>query len=241
MPRDLFVDLTNQRLAASTGSLAPSATQEFVAGDEQTIRLFFVQPTGSVVSPFSVANKASASVKFGIGNPTAIPVDGSFNLTFGGSVASLNYSATAGAVSTALNAMTAMQAAGGCAVTGGVGQSYIVRFNSNSAQSTITATATDLIPATTATTTKRVAGGSQQEVQEIVFKVAPAVFQDTWAAVTGAVTCRTAVVDFSNANLRDLIGSQNKATARLEIQLTEADGTSTVVATECVCKNQLLV
>ena len=76
MARDLFIDLTNSRLATSETNLAPSGVVKFTKGDTGTFNLYFLQATGIVGAPFNVVDKSAASVKLGIGSRTATPETG---------------------------------------------------------------------------------------------------------------------------------------------------------------------
>jgi len=48
MARDLYIDMTNRRLATSLTSLAPATAPRFVKGDNGEINLYFLEATGNV-------------------------------------------------------------------------------------------------------------------------------------------------------------------------------------------------
>ena len=113
MARDLFIDTTNRRLATSLTSLTPSTTPRFVKGDNGSINLYFLEATNNVSAPFNVIDYTGTSVKFGVGSRTGTPASGTFTLSFGGQTSgAIAYSATAGAISSALNSLSTITAAG---------------------------------------------------------------------------------------------------------------------------------
>lgn len=194
MARDLFIDLTNNRLAASATNLAPAGDISFVKGDNGTWNLYFLEATGVINDPFVVVDKSAASVKLGIGDRTGTPTSGTWSLTFGGDTATgVSYAATAGAIQTALNALTAISSAGGVTVEGSLENHFTVRFNSAGTRGPITANVSELIPDTVAVIDERIAGtASVKEVQEIQLRLAPAVYQPTWTDISTTVTATVA-------------------------------------------------
>jgi hypothetical protein len=194
MARDLFIDLTNNRLATSETNLAPAGTVRLTKGDNGTFNLYFLQATGVVNAPFVVVDKATTSVKFGVGSRTATPETGTYTLTFGGNTTTaLDAAVTAGQVQTALNALTAISSAGGVTVTGELAEHFTVRFVTAGTRGSITADVSQLIPDTVAVIGERVVGSaSAKEVQEIQLRLTPAVYQSTWTNLSTAVTATLA-------------------------------------------------
>lgn len=194
MARDLFIDLTNNRLAASETNLAPAGTIKFTKGDTGAFNLYFLQATGVVNAPYTVVDKSTATVKLGIGSRIATPETGNYTLTFGGNTTSaLDAAVTAGQVQTALNALTAISSAGGVTVTGEVAKQFTVRFATAGTRGSITANVSQLIPDTVAVIGKRVVGSAtDKEVQEIQLRLTPAVYQPTWTNLSTAVTATLA-------------------------------------------------
>lgn len=194
MARDLFIDLTNNRLATSETNLAPAGTVRLTKGDNGTFNLYFLQATGVVNAPFVVVDKATTSVKFGVGSRTATPETGTYTLTFGGNTTTaLDAAVTAGQVQTALNALTAISSAGGVTVTGEVAEHFTVRFATAGTQGSITADVSQLIPDTVAVIGERVVGSATaKEVQEVQLRLTPAVYQSTWTNLSTVVTATLA-------------------------------------------------
>lgn len=190
MARDLFIDLTNRRLAASETNLAPLGSVSFVKGDNGPFNLYFLEATGIINQPFVVVDKSSATVKLGIGSRTGTPSSGTYSLTFDGyTTGALQASATSGDIANALNALTSVVSAGGVTVSGSVDNHFTVRFTSAGTRGAITADVTQLIPDTEAIIDERIAGtASVPEVQELQLKLTPAVFQDTWTDLSTTVT-----------------------------------------------------
>jgi hypothetical protein len=189
MARDLFIDLTNRRLAVSETNSAPAGQINFTKGDNGAFNLYFLEATGIINRPFEVVSQPG-TVKFGIGSRTASPESGTYTLTFDGDTTSaIEAAATAGAIETALNGLAAISSAGGVSVTGELGDHFTVRFNDNGAQPSITADVSQLIPDTVAVIDERVAGSaSVKEIQEIQLRLTPAVYQDSWSDLSTTVT-----------------------------------------------------
>lgn len=206
MARDLFIDLTNNRLATSETNLAPASGIKFTKGDTGAFNLYFLQATGIVNQPFTVSDKSAASVKLGIGSRTATPETGTYTLSFGGdTTAALDVAVTAGQVQTALNALTAISSAGGVTVTGELAEHFTVRFATAGTRGSITADVSQLIPDTVAVIGERVAGGATtREVQEIQLRLTPAVYQSTWADLSTAVTSTLATTVTGSATTNEV-------------------------------------
>jgi hypothetical protein len=194
MARDLFIDTTNRRLATSLTSLAPATAPRFVKGDNGTINLYFLEATGDVSAPFNVIDYTGTSVKFGVGSRTGTPASGTFTLSFGGQTSgAIAYSATAGAISSALNSLSTITAAGKVSVDGTMATNFVISFNSAGTRSAITANVSHLIPTTSALIDERLVGdATTNEIQELQLRLAPAVYQPTWTDLGTALTVSVA-------------------------------------------------
>jgi hypothetical protein len=194
MARDLFIDLTNRRLVASETNSAPVGLASFTKGDNGAFNLYFLEATGVINRPFEVVDKSSTSVKMGIGSRLGVPETGTYTLTFGGDTTSaIDAAATAGAIQTALNGLSAISSAGGVSVTGELADHFTVRFTTAGTQGSITADVSQLIPDTVAVIDERVAGSaSVKEIQEIQLRLTPAVYQDSWTNLGTTVTATVA-------------------------------------------------
>jgi hypothetical protein len=205
MARDLFIDMTNRRLATSLTNFTPSAPPRFVKGDNGPINLYFLEATGNISTPFSVVDMTGSSVKFGVGTRTGVPTSGTFTLSFGGETSgAIGYSATAGAISSALNSLSAITSIGKVSVDGSMGSNFIISFNSAGTRSAITADVSHLIPTASALIDERLAGdATTAEIQELQLRLAPAAYQPTWTDVGTAVTTtiQTTITgsDYTNA------------------------------------------
>jgi hypothetical protein len=189
MARELFVDLTSRRLVASTRNAAPIAPG-FVKGDDGVFTLYFLESSGVVGRPFNLVDKTAADVKLGIGLKNGVPRDGTYTLSFSAeTTGDIPAAATAGAVQVALNSLSAISSAGGVTVTGAIEDQFTVRFNSAGTQSAITGSFNLLTPDSIALIDERIEGtATEREVQEIQIRLAPAVFQETWANTESTVT-----------------------------------------------------
>jgi hypothetical protein len=194
MARDLFIDLTNRRLVASETNSAPVGLATFTKGDNGAFNLYFLEATGVINRPFEVVDKASSGVKLGIGSRLGVPETGTYTLTFGGDTTSaLDAAATAGAIQTALNGLSAISSAGGVSVTGELSDHFTVRFTTAGTQGSITADVSQLIPDTVTVIDERIAGSaSVKEIQEIQLRLTPAVYQDSWTNLGTSITATIA-------------------------------------------------
>lgn len=194
MARDLFIDMTNRRLATSLTSLTPATAPRFVKGDNGEINLYFLEATGNVSAPFNVVDMTGTTVKFGVGTRTGVPASGTFTLSFGGETSgAIGFSATAGAISSALNSLSAITAAGKVSVDGTMATNFVISFNSAGTRSAITANVSHLIPTTSALIDERLAGdATTNEIQELQLRLAPAVYQPTWTDLGTALTVSVA-------------------------------------------------
>jgi hypothetical protein len=194
MARDLFIDLTNNRLAASETNLAPAAPPVFTKGDNGTFNLYFLQATGIINAPFTVVDRSTTSVKLGIGSRSLLPETGDYTLTFGGDTTSaIPAAATAGQIATALNALSAISSAGGVTVTGALDDHFTIRFATAGTRGSFTADVSQVIPDTVAVIDERLAGSATaKEVAEIQLRLTPAVFQSSWTNLSTTVTATIA-------------------------------------------------
>jgi len=235
MARDLFIDMTNRRLAQSLTSLFPSDFPSFVKGDTGQINLYFLQATGDIQSPFTVVDMTGTSVKFGVGTRTGTPRSGTFTLSFGGETSgAIGFSATAGAISSALNSLSAITSIGGVSVDGTVSTNFVINFNSAGTRSAITADVSHLIPTTLALVDERLAGdATTSEIQELQLRLTPAVYQPTWTdfptAVTASVsTSITGSVSNNEVQRIDFSRSPYSGSYRITVPTYNVDIASTV-------------
>jgi hypothetical protein len=194
MARDLFIDLTNNRLAASETNLSPAGTVRFTKGDNSAFNLYFLQATGIINAPFTVVDRSTTSVKLGIGSRSGLPETGDYTLTFGANTTSaIPAAATAGQVATALNALTSISSAGGVTVTGALEDHFTIRFATAGTRGSFTADVSQVIPDTVAVIDERLAGSATaKEVAEIQLRLTPAVFQSSWTNLSTTVTATIA-------------------------------------------------
>lgn len=235
MARDLFIDMTNRRLATGLTNLTPSAPPRFVKGDNSQINLYFLEATGNIATPFNVVDMTGSSIKFGVGNRTNVPTSGTFTLSFGGETSgAIAYSATAGAISSALNSLSAITSIGKVSVDGSMGSNFIISFNSAGTRSAITADVSHLIPTASALIDERLVGNATtSEIQELQLRLAPAAYQSTWTDVGTAVT--TSITQTITGN------SSTNAVQKISFSRTPAQGSfSITVPTYSVNINSVL-
>jgi len=235
MARDLFIDMTNRRLATGLTNLTPSAPPRFVKGDNGPINLYFLEATGNISTPFSVVDMSGSSVKFGVGTRTGTPTSGTFTLSFGGETSgAIGYSATAGAISSALNSLSAITSIGKVSVDGTMATNFVISFNSAGTRSAITANVSHLIPTASALIDERLPGdATTSEIQELQLRLAPAAYQPTWVDVGTAVT--TSITQTITGN------SSTNAVQKISFSRTPAQGSfSITVPTYSVNINSIL-
>ena len=190
MARDLFIDLTNNRLAASETNLAPAAPPVFTKGDNGTFNLYFFESGTDFTPTLNIVNKDASTVKLGIGSRSGLPETGDYTLTFGANTtAAIPAAATAGQISTALNALTSISSAGGVTVTGALEDHFTIRFATAGTRGSFTADVSQVIPDTVAVIDERLAGSATtKEVAELQLRLTPAVFQSSWTNLSTTVT-----------------------------------------------------
>jgi hypothetical protein len=200
MARDLFIDLTNRRLAVSETNSAPAGQINFTKGDNGAFNLYFLEATGIINRPFEVVSQPG-TVKFGIGSRTGVPQSGTWKIVGDGfeTTTPLPFNATAQQIEDAIND----ELPGLVEVSGSIDTTFTIRFLAAGAQPSITADVSQLIPDTVAVIDERVAGSaSVKEIQEIQLRLAPAVYQDSWSDLSTTVTAtiETTVTGTASAN-----------------------------------------
>ena len=245
MGRNFYIDTTNQRLAVSTTSLTPAPVPEFVCGDTNVFNLYFLEATGNIANPFIVVNKSSSSVKLAIGSKMALPTSGTYTLSFSAqTTGAINYSATSGTIQQSLNLLSTIISAGGVSVSGSAETSFIISFGNIGQRNTIIANVSQMIPSTTAFIEKRITGSvTTKEVQELTFRVNPAVSQNTWANTGTSISgesIKSASVILNKNLLNDIMQDSLRSTLDFEIELTDSDVINTIISCPCIVKKQLI-
>ena len=244
MARNIYIDTTSRRLAASATSLSPALRQSFTQGDTEQVNLFFLQSTGATVTPFTYINTSGQSVRMSVGfRAFNVPeIDGSYSLGFsavtGGQI---TWGSNATTVASSLNAITSIVSAGGVKVTGDGKDGFIVRFNSDGARSGLTSNTSQLVPSVVCSTGIRLAGSATSpSVQTLTFNQVAAVDQSSWGAVTGTTPYRFASLAFNSNDMAILLQNNSHIVADLEIQLTNGSDIATYIVTQCVVNKELV-
>lgn len=202
--------------AVNTG---PDQMLTMVLGDKVPINLYLVNGSGA----YDAASGAVGyTVKVGIGPSGANPTGGTYTLTYGANTTSaLAYNASASTVSTALNLLASIIAAGGVTVSG-TWPVLTVVFSAVGARTAITAAVDALTPTSSILISEfQVGDGSTRSKQGLRFVRTPAVYQDTWAAITDGWS---GTLDLNTFELADLLGTQSALFTDLEIEVTDPDG-----------------
>ena len=201
--------------AVNTG---PDQMLTMVLGDKVSINLYLVNGG----SYDAASGAVGYTVKVGIGPSGANPTGGTYTLTYGGDTTSaLAYNASAATVSTALNLLASIIAAGGVTVSG-TWPVLTVVFSAVGARTAITAAVDALTPTSSILISEfQVGDGSTRSKQGLRFVRTPAVYQDTWAAITDGWS---GTLDLNTFELADLLGTQSALFTDLEIEVTDPDG-----------------
>ena len=121
-------------------------------GDTARFEIYLVEDTGLNTYPRQeVAFPGSPGIRIAVGPIDEPPLAGTWTISFGGDTTSaLAYNITAAALSTALNALASITAAGGVTVSK-IADNYNIVFNENGARGEITTNPAALIPLSAAT------------------------------------------------------------------------------------------
>lgn len=185
---DLTIDIQNRRLVKSFNSNVSYSVPTLYQGDSQDLFLRFVNPTGRTDVPFDEVDPTAWTVKFGIGVIAAVPTGGTFTLTYGANTtSSLAYDVSAATLSTAFNLLASVISAGGATVSGSAGGPWTITFTAVGTRTTISGTATALVPVSQVISTQTQIGtASVQEIQRISLSQNPIAYQDTWTDAPAA-------------------------------------------------------
>lgn len=133
------------------------------------------------VSPWDSVDISTAQIKVSIDNPDLFPLQGEFFATFGANnTANLINTIGSTNLEIALNGLASMTSAGGCVVVQ-EGTDLIITFNSNGAQTLLSATAVSLYPASSVYIYEDQAGTSAlPSIQVMRLQQLPATLQSTF-------------------------------------------------------------
>lgn len=185
---DLYIntDATNPgtSLVRGVSDLSSATLPRLTAGDSYTMRVFLVNRSGVDTA----SGAGSYSIKAALGTTAARPTGGTFTISDGSDTTSaIAYDASAATVQTALNAMNTNTGPGGDTVTVEKGATglYLIKWDTNGAQSLLTVNTASLTPDSDAVVTEEQTGdGSTKEWQSINLAQEPVLTQSTWTPIT---------------------------------------------------------
>ena len=199
----LWIDSGTRKLVNGPNSNMGAEQPVLVQGDQTDIELHLLEPTGIPGSLYDDVDLGGASVKLAIGRVDAKPTGGSFQLEYGGATTPLiAFNATADAIQTALNVLSAVADAGGAVVQGNIGGPWNVYWNQPGARDPIGADPSLLMPlAQVMVLTIRPGDNALAAIQQVKLKQSPAAYQDQWADLPGpGITITRLVTGSSTAS-----------------------------------------
>lgn len=191
-PLELIIDVTDsekQGILQGFDSVASKPATILFRNDGENLLLRFVKPSSGSTRPWDdIASISTAVVAVGVGVYDLVPTSGTFTLTFGANTTTaLAYNISASALSTALNLLASIIAAGGVTVAAGTNASeWVITFISTGLQALITGNGSLLLPGSNVAVYEEQAGsGSLQEVQVIGLLQIPAAYKNSWSSLAG--------------------------------------------------------
>lgn len=188
----LYIDTTANALVTSPITPARCLPPVLTVGDTVSLVLAFLQrnqwPLNTGTPVYNYLDFSGSDVVFTLGNQQAQPTSGTFPLawstdTFQG----LAWNISSYALSAALNAGTAITAAGGVSVTGPIGGPFVVTFVTNGAQVAFTSGANSLFPGGAVTITQGSTGtGANPSIQNITLAQSALATVSAWTAQASA-------------------------------------------------------
>lgn len=163
----LWINAETGRLLSSGSSFVSAPPINLKVGDTVGIELNLVEGAGVARVPIPVPFPAGSTVKVAVGVPGGLPTAGQWRLSVDSTeTADLAYNASASAVQTALNAISAVSTAGGVTVAT-LGGGYSISWNTAGTKPAILAGSDTLVPASYEAITILQAG--DVSTREIVF------------------------------------------------------------------------
>lgn len=211
-------DLASARVV-STSSEQRKTFRQLIAGDKYSLQLRVKDAAGDLV------DLTGYTIRCGLGGINSRPTGGTFTLTDGTDTTSaLTYDESAADIQTALNALNASAGPYNdtVTVTGSDGGPWVIKFDTNGAQSNLTGTFSSLTPDSSALISELVTGdGSTREEQMLRINQSPIAYTADWTIST---TTATATLDLNTEGVFTALGSASSTTSTFEIELTDGSG-----------------
>lgn len=253
MARNLFIDTTAKRLVTSAESTSAVGAQTFVKGDEETVNLYFLKQTGIAAQPYDILDMTGEDVRLIIGRRNDRLSSGTISFSYDtDTTESVTTVATAGAIQSALNAITSIATVGSVTVDGTLSTILRVAFNSAGTRGTITANVDYVHPCFDSRTEKYVTGdATERDVQLIRLYPRSVAAVTSWTAVTSSITINSTlytltgnsgILDLGSVCMLDTMSGQNQSTFTLEVQTAISGGeTKTQLQADCTVNEEIII
>ncbi len=190
----LWINAETGRLLSSGSSFISSSSPTFHAGDTISLELHLLAGAGVARAPYEIPFPAGASVKVAVGTVAKNPLGGEWRLSVSSTETSdLPYNASASAVQTALNALSAVSTAGGVVVAS-LGGGYSITWNTVGTKPSILAGSDTLTPSSYESILVLQAGDvSTREIVFVELRQTPLALATTFAPI-GSPSVATSIV-----------------------------------------------
>ena len=200
-PLKLWISPETGRILSSPASFTSAQAQTFFSGNDVDVELHLLYGVGVTSVPYEVSFPAGAAIQLAIGTVATAPVGGQWRLSVSSTeTTDLAYNASASAVQTALNALTAVSTAGGVTVSA-LGGGYSITWNTVGAKPTILAGSDTLTPASYEAILILQAGdASTREIVFVELRQTPVALADTFSPISSPVVTATTVSAWNGTN-----------------------------------------
>ncbi len=224
------VNVTDLSLARSVSLINPTTPKPFpvLAYGDSITHQFFFHDNGTIES---WSGNVSNGLRVTLGDVNRGPSGGAFTLTSGETTPALLFSATAGDIESALNALPTVIADGEVDVTGTF-PNFLVLYRTVGAKTAITAAAGSLTPASGITVTTLTTGdGTNVQQSSLTFRLNAIDSTTTWTPIsspyagwTGTLTTNTAAALALLLEQGETIGSYTQVTTIITVERIQPGG-----------------
>lgn len=200
-PLRLWINAETGRLLVSSSSFVSAPTPVFYAGDTLPLELHLVAGAGVARVPYEIPFPAGATIKVAVGTVATAPTGGQWRLSVSSTeTADLAYNASASAVQTALNALSAVSTAGGVTVST-LGGGYSITWNTVGTKPPILAGSDTLTPASyESILTLQPGDVSTREIIFVELRQTPLALTTTFSTIGTASVSSTIVSAWNGTN-----------------------------------------
>lgn len=197
----LWLSPETGRLLSSPSSFASAQAPTFYSGNNVDLELHLLYGVGVAAVPYESSFPAGATVSVAIGTVATAPTSGQWRLSVSSTeTADLAYNASASAVQTALNALSAVSTAGGVTVAA-LGGGYSITWNTVGTKPAILAGSDTLAPASyEAILTLQAGDVSTREIVFVELRQSPVALADSFSTIGTPVVTATEVSAWNGTN-----------------------------------------